>query len=494
MDFVDKGVFIILVALFFAQNTCRAAPPAPAIASKTPAELLPITTANIRGHVSLYREGWFVVSSTDKALKYAKERSIVASGAAMQRLQQDLVTRSQKLNRELSAAGTTGVRTTQEIFESGTHRTQDTYKDTHAIAGATWEFGSDAMASAWHEFIRGNLSLAQRTAKDRAALAALPGNYFTGLHDDFTNLRELTERAKAAASTHIEGRWQAAYREAEQEFSQAYTQSGTRNNSLVALGDILSGYLKVLYSGVVKPTARSTVQAGEVAAKAVAEVVFLPAASAFIISGRTVQSLGLSLYYTTSTGVSLVAPTVEGGLLAGLSLLAYGATPVVYIGGGTLGAINQVTVTAAAPLAGIAHGVVKGGAGTFEYAALVSTDVVGGATKVALNQVSAGVALGYNALTALPTQLALGAANSVVFLAWDGPRLILAAAKGEVRWNSESATHSLPVQSLPVGSVVDLQSLSKSPGIQVETLSDDPDIVHAVLEKLPADLRVEGQP
>ena len=52
----------------------------------------------------------------------------------------------------------------------------------------------------------------------------------------------------------------------------------------------------------------------------------------------------------------------------------------------------------------------------------------------------------------------------------------------------------MPVQSLPVGSVVDLKALSKEPGMQVQVISDDPDVVQKALEKLPDDLRVEGQP
>src|SRR4029077_18724798 len=101
--------------------------------------------------------------------------------------------------------------------------------------------------------------------------------------------------------------------------------------------------------------------------------------------------------------------------------------------------------------------------------------------------------LGYNALTALPTQTVLGAANGVVFLAWDGPRLIIATARGEVRWRDPGgAQGSVPVQSLPVGTVVDLDALRKEPGVSVEVLGEDPQVVEKVLENLPRDLRVPG--
>ncbi|MDH4275813.1 MAG: hypothetical protein OEW08_12320, partial [Gammaproteobacteria bacterium] len=439
-------------------------------------------------------EGWFIVSSTESALRYSKEHAIVATGQAMAQLQGSLAARTKTLGKDLAQAGEAGVQSGTTLFSTGTEITKKTFATTHATAEAAWEIGGEAMNEAWHTLIRGNLSLVQRTQSDRNALSALPGKYFSDLSSDFHNLGALAHQAKAAASSRIEGKWAEAYAEAAVAFASAYQQSGTRGNSLTALGDILVGYLKVAYSGLIKPATRSVVQGGEATAKTVAEVVFLPTAGVFIVSGRTIQSLGLSLYYTTAMGVSLVSPTIEGGLLAGLSLLSYGAVPASYLVGGTLGAVNQVAVTAAAPLVGAGHTLVQGGAHTVEYAALVSTDIAGGATKVTLNQVQAGVALGYNALTALPTQLALGAANSVVFLAWDGPRLVLATARGEVRWQANSQTHSLSVQSLPVGSVVDMRALGDTPGVKVETLSEDPAVIQEVLEKLPEDLRVGTPP
>ena len=226
-----------------------------------------------------------------------------------------------------------------------------------------------------------------------------------------------------------------------------------------------------------------------------ADVIFLPVSYAFIVTGRTVTSVGMSLYYPTAMGVKLVAPTVEGGLLAGMSMLAYGAVPVTYTAGGTIGAVNQIAVTAAAPVAGAGQAAGSAVAQSGVYAAQVSYDLASGLTRVTLNQARAGIALGYNALTALPTQTVLGAANSVLFLAWDGPRLVIAGARGEVRWrDSSGAQGSVPVQSLPVGTVVDLDALAREPGVAVEILSDDPQVVEKALERLPLDLRMSEPP
>jgi Tfp pilus assembly protein PilO len=72
---------------------------------------------------------------------------------------------------------------------------------------------------------------------------------------------------------------------------------------------------------------------------------------------------------------------------------------------------------------------------------------------------------------------------------------VLATAKGEVAWRDEQGVEErVPVASLPVGSVVDLQALGQEKGVTVEVVSDDPEVIQQVLEKLPRDLRVGGQP
>jgi hypothetical protein len=79
----------------------------------------------------------------------------------------------------------------------------------------------------------------------------------------------------------------------------------------------------------------------------------------------------------------------------------------------------------------------------------------------------------------------MGVIDGAVFLAWDGPHLVIAYANGEIK-NDRGET--VRVDSLPVGSVVDLRALEKS-GAQINVLSDDPEVIRQVLEKLPDDLR-----
>lgn len=460
-------------------------------AKKTPSEIMPITAANLRGHEALYREGWFIVSSTEKAFVYAKEHAIVSSREAMRQANADIARHSAEFRGGIGGVAEAGAQSGAGVFKSGTAATKSELAATHRLAQTEIDYGNRGMLLAWERFAKGNMTLTERTAADRDALAAVPGNWFNNLKSDWSNLGELTDRAKGAMSTGVEGRWSDAFAEARDDFNSAYERSGTRSNSLTALGDILAGYVSVFYSGAVKPGARALVQGGEATAKLGTDVVFLPVSYAFIVSGRTVASVGLSLYYTTAMGVKLVSPTVEGGLLAGMSMLAYTTVPVTYAAGGTVGVVNQVAVTAAAPVAGAGHAAGSVAGQSAVYAAQVSFDLAKGATRVTLNQAEAGIALGYNALTALPTQTVLGAANGAVFLAWDGPRLVIATAKGEVQWHdANGAQGTVPVQSVPVGTVVDLEALRREKGVKVEVVEDDPKVVHKVLEKLPRDLRL----
>jgi hypothetical protein len=458
---------------------------------KTPAEIISVTEANLLGHKSLYKEGWFIVSSSEKAFSYAKEHSITASGDAMSRAIHDTKAHSAEYGKDLQEAGMDGMQLTKQIFNSGTELSREELKFTGKLIRNEWDYGSENLSLAWQRFVKGNMTLSERTEEDRQALTAVPGDWFKSIKSDFHNINELAHSATDAMSPHIEGRWGEAFDEARESFSLSYEKSGTRGNSLSGLGDIMAGYGKAIFSGVVKPATRSTVQGATVTVKGVSKLVFLPVASVFIVSGRTIQSTGLGLYYTTSMGVKLVSPTVEGGLLTGLSMLSYGAIPVTAVAGGAVGAVNQVAVTVASPVAGAGKTAVVAAADTGVYAAQVSYDLIKGVTKVTLNQAQSGIVLGYNALTALPTQLLLGTANGIVFLAYDGPRLVVASVKGEVQWsNKDGVKGSIPVQSLPVGSVVDLSAMSREPGMHVEIISDDPAVVQKVLEKLPEDLHV----
>jgi hypothetical protein len=460
-------------------------------AKKTVEDVIPLTMGNLRGHKMLYNEGWLIVTSSSKALDFAKKHSLTRSSDALADAAASAAgrTKDYKTNIALDTKG--AVEGGKRVVDTGTELTGDILKATHRAGKAELTYASEAFHKAGESFIQGNLSLGKRTAADRKELAALPGSYFADLKDDFSNIWELTSTANDKFAGKIETGWDKAFDRAATEFKKEYDRSGESKNTLTALGPILYGYLKSLYHGIVAPSSKTIVKTGASAVTyAGAYGVFLPVASTSVVAGRTVQSVGLTFYYTGKTAVKIVSPTVESGLLAGMSVLSLTAVPVTYVAGGTLGAVNQVAFTAGGPVAGSTQGALTVGTDTAVYVGLVVYDGVKGTTKVVINQASSGVVLGYNALTAVPTHLVMGVEDMAVFLAWDGPRLMIAAASGKLKTGGDGKDQPT-LGDLPVGTVVDMKKLEQSQGAKVQVLSTDPVVIRDVLERLPDDLRTE---
>jgi hypothetical protein len=164
---------------------------------------------------------------------------------------------------------------------------------------------------------------------------------------------------------------------------------------------------------------------------------FLPVAGTSVVAGRTIQAVGLTFFYTGKTGVGLISPTVESGLLSGMAVLSLGAAPLTYVTGGTLGAINQVAFTAGAPLYTAGESATRSAVQTGRYVGFVAYDAMSGVTNVVINQAASGVVLGYNALSAVPAHLLMGGTDSAILLAWEGPNLVIAKVTGRLKTKQE---------------------------------------------------------
>jgi hypothetical protein len=104
--------------------------------------------------------------------------------------------------------------------------------------------------------------------------------------------------------------------------------------------------------------------------------------------------------------------------------------------------------------------------------------------------------LGYNALSALPAHLFMGAEDAAILLAWEGPKLVIVKASGRLKAKqprTDSATGA-STGDLPVGTVVNLKQLQSTEGIKVEVLSEDPKVIREVLQQLPCDVRETDGP
>jgi hypothetical protein len=475
-------LFFLCCLLVLTAGCAAARPPAavkPAAADqgtgKTMQDVIPLTMSNLRGHEMVYNEGWYVVSSSKKAFAFAREHSLDSSRNALQHAVRETAKDTSGYGSDVKKGVASAARSGQRIVSTGADVTGDILKGTHELAKSELAYSSESFGKAVDAFVYGNITMAKRTEADRQELAALPGNYYRDIAGDFSNLQELTEKVRKNFSGKIDASWEHAFAKAGAEFRREYEKSGEAPNTLAALGPVLMGWLKGFYHGVAAPTSRTIVKT---TAAGATYAVFLPVAATSIVAGRTVQAVGLTVYYT--------GKTVEGGLLASMSLLSAAAVPVTYAGGGAIGAVNQVAFTAAGPAYTAGAGAVTTAADTGVYVALVTYDAAAGVTKVAINQASSAVVLGYNALTAIPTQTLLAAGDAVIFLAWDGPRLVLAAAQGEIG-SKDGGSAALP--DLPVGTVVDLEKLKSAPGANVEVLTTDEQVIKDVLEKLPEDLR-----
>ncbi|MHB8845296.1 MAG: hypothetical protein ACYC7L_11195 [Nitrospirota bacterium] len=479
----------------------QAAEPTPAAniadaSGKRPLEdVIPLTMGNLRGHKMVYNEGWYIVTSSRKALDFAREHSLSRSRDALREAASDAAGRGKGYAANVASDVQGAAEGTQRVWATGTELSGDIMQTTGRAATAEFSYASETFRKAGESFIQGNLSLGRRTAEDRKELAALLGKYYSNLKDDFSNIWELTSTANDTFAGKIETGWDKAFDRAASEFRKEYDRSGESRNTLTALGPILYGYLKSIYHGIVAPSSKTIVKTGASAVTyAGAYGVFLPVAGTSVVAGRTIQSVGLTLYYTGKTGVKIVSPTVEGGLLAGMSVLSLSTVPVTYAVGGTLGAVNQVAFIAAGPVAGAAQGTATTAIDTATYVGLVTYDGVKGTTKVVINQAASGIVLGYNALTAVPAHLIMGAVD-VVVLAWEGPRLVIAAASGKIGSGADEGADGATLGDLPVGTVVDLNKLERNQGIKTTVISTDPAVIRDVLERLPDDLRTgEAKP
>ncbi len=488
-------VLLFLVILFLLypgpvqsdQEQAKAATPDKKVSVE---DVIPLTAGNLRGHRMLYNEGWFIVTSSRKAFEYAREKSIVSSKVALQQVREETARHSAGYTEAVKADVKDSVDTGKDLLASGTRLSGSILGTTHDLAKTELVYARENFMKAMDSFVRGNLTIAKRTEEERRELAELPGNYFRTLKSDFSNIYDLADSARKRFTGKIDPAWEAAFQRAAREFQSEYEQSGRKQNSFAALGPILYGYLKSFYHGFAAPASKTIVKTG---VAGTSYVVFLPVSATAIVAGRTVQSVGLTVYYVGKTGVRIVSPTVEGGFLSGLSLLSVGSVPLTYAAGGALGAVNQVAFSTAGPAAGAVEAAASTAVDSAVYAGLLTYDTVKGTTKVVINQASSGVVLGYNALTAIPTHTLIGVADAAIFLGWEGPRLVIAAAQGRVKGSADAGpeeTHSLG--DLPVGTVVDLKKLEETEGVTVDVLSTDNEVIKGVLEKIPEDARVKS--
>ena len=309
-------------------------------------DVIPLTMGNMRGHKMLYNEGWYLVTSSSKAFEYARDHSLTSSRMALEASSSRCSTAERRV-RNNPEDRCPGIDPDRDHTGQGRHGTErrDPLRYPCARQG-TIAYADKSFRKAMDSVVRGNLTIAKRTEAERQELANLPGKYFQDLKQDFSNIYDLAAQARRRFSGKIEPAWEASFERAGREFRTEYERSGNEQNTLMALGPILAGYLKSFYYGLAKPASKTIVKTTVAGVK---YAVFLPVTATAVVAGRTVQAVGLTVFYTGKTGIKIVSPTVESGILSGLSLLSLGTVPVTYAAGGSIGAINQVAFSTVGP-------------------------------------------------------------------------------------------------------------------------------------------------
>lgn len=181
-------------------------------------DVIPLTVGNLRGHKILFNEGWRVVTSSSKALDYAKEKSLVSSKAALKKAMAEASKDTSAYKEAIKADVKDSVALGKNAVIKGTERSGEILSGTHNLAKAELAYASDNFKKAMGSFVQGNLSIVKRTEEDRRELAHLPGNYFRTLKNDFSNIYELADSARKRFAGKIDPEWDKAFQKASREF------------------------------------------------------------------------------------------------------------------------------------------------------------------------------------------------------------------------------------------------------------------------------------
>jgi len=454
-----------------------------AVKSATVSDELEVTRRNLKGHESLYNDGWFVITASKKAIETGRQDSISASQALNLALSEASGAKKD-FSQKISKLRETTQKDAEDFSKSGNDRTKDLFSKTASLRQQQWKFTQETYSNAYSSFTLGYLELGKRTSEDWKKLKKANGDFVNRtkhIHDDHEMKMIMGDLYQEAEKKTDEAVWTTSFAKAGQEFNKSYDESGEKGNSLLGLGSVLWGHIKAVYYGFIKPGTASLGQGVVAAADGTQKggtYLIGGLIGAIKISGDMVYTTGLNIYYTTKIGYHVFAPTIESGLLGSLALVSTAALPVIYAGGESLGALNQVAVTTATPIMSTGPFVLATTAESAKYSAIMAYDFAKGTGTAFVHETHAAVVVGYNVLTQVPAQILLGAANSAVFLAYDGPHLALIAARGDI--------DGVPVNQIPVGTVMDTKALENK-GIRFEKLTDDPAVVQKALEATPKD-------
>lgn len=431
-------------------------------------KIAPLTANALGERKNIHENGWYIIPSSKKSAKTVLENGSMSFRTAKSMLFVSMKERAEKYPgnvgdtmKMIRGLGKNEEKALQEF-------SSQIYSGTFDLAKWELEMSGQLFKESGANFVTGYISIGELEKKDREEIFGYIKEFNKERGKDYSSITELFSEISTKNSSNIANAWSGAYKRAVLQYSKEYEESGTKPNTLVALWNIFQGYTVALKELALAPIGTTAIESGQIVA---INGVAVPVAYVATFLRQTVVTTGMVVYYPTKLGYRVISPTLEAGFLSSMGVLSASATAPTIVGGTAAGAFNQVatftgveSTRAAASVAGV----------TYETGATATGliyDFTKGTTESVYYGLKSGVVLSYTALTVIPTHLVLSVPDATIFLAWDGPRLVIASVRGNYKG----------FDSLPVGSVVDLEEARKSG--KVEILTDDQTIVKKVLEK-----------
>lgn len=431
-------------------------------------KIAPLTANALGERKNLHEKGWYVIPSSKKSTKVVLENGTMSFQTAKAMVFVSLKKRAEDYPgnlgirmKKVRSFGKDEEKALQEFSKS-------IYSGTFNLAQWELEQSGELFKESGKSIVMGYIQLGDIEKKDREEIATTIKQFNKDRIQNYGSITELFSDVSKKNGTEISNAWSGAYKRAVDEYAKEYDESGTRPNTLVALWDIFQGYTVAVKELAFAPVTTTVVNSGKVV---LINGVAVPVAYVATFLNQTIVTTGLVIYYPVKLGYRVVSPTLEAGFLSSMGILSASATAPTIVGGTAVGAFNQVATVTGVESAR-ATGAVAGSA--FESGATATGmiyDFSKGTAESVYYGLKSGIVLSYAALTVIPTHLLLSVPDATIFLAWDGPRLVIASIKGNYQG----------FENLPVGSIVDLEEARKKG--KVEILTDDQTIVKKVLEK-----------
>ncbi|TGN13717.1 hypothetical protein EHS11_03585 [Leptospira ilyithenensis] len=429
-------------------------------------KIAPLTANALGARKNIHEKGWLFIPSSKESIESVVESGRMSSKVAKSLLFVKWKKRASDYPGSLKATMEKIETLGEKTRSSGTALSADIYRFSLQLTAEEWKLARKMGNTAGERFINGYLFLDDKVEEDTEQVL----NAYSDLNERRSgvtkSLNELFFDTSSKNGKKLTSAWKGSYAKTTKAFLDEYEESGSRDNTLTALWDIFQGYTFALKELVV-PAAQTTASVGETI---VLGGVFVPVSHVLTVSGQTVVTTGMVLYYSTKVGYRVISPSLEAGLFSTMGIASASSTVPTLVTGGGISAFNQVT-TVIGSRAG--EGAAKGGAVVGETTALatgVVYDFTVDSAKSSIYPLKSGLILGYTALTALPVHLVTAVPDGTIFLTYDGPRVVIAVVRGNYAG----------FEDLPTGTIVDLEEAKKSG--KVEILTRDPAIIKKVLD------------